>query len=132
MTSSGVAAIIVGHGDFAAGIVSAIAQITGHGDRLLPLSNRDLSAEDLEQRIREMLAATGARVVFTDLPAGSMMIAARKVVRSDPDLVVVSSANLVVVLDFLMHLELGPREAAAHAVDRGRAALGVHGAPRAG
>ena len=132
MTSSGVVALVVGHGEFAAGVVSAVAQITGRGDHLLALSNRDLSAEDLEQRIRELLAHSGASVVFTDLPAGSGMIATRKAARGHPGLIIVSGANLAAVLDYLSHLELGAHASAAHAVERGRAAITVQGSAHVG
>ena len=34
-------ALVAGHGDFAAGLVSAVSQITGRGDAFVTLSNRD-------------------------------------------------------------------------------------------
>ena len=41
-----VRALVAGHGDFAAGIVSAVGQITGRAEAFLTLSNRDMSAAD--------------------------------------------------------------------------------------
>jgi PTS system N-acetylgalactosamine-specific IIA component len=130
MTSSagGVAvarrAIVAGHGDFAEGIVSAVQQITGKGDAFRALSNRDLGADSLEQLIRTAVDANAVRVIFTDLPAGSCTIAARRVARDVPWLTVVSGANLSVLLAWA----LGTDDSAAaleRAVERGRGAMTV-------
>jgi PTS system N-acetylgalactosamine-specific IIA component len=127
MSSTG-AAIIVGHGDFAAGVASAIEQITGFGHRVVPISNRDLSAETLQERVRDEIARTGAPVIFTDLPGGSATIAARAVARDSTGVVVVCGASLAIVLDYLLSGERDAREAAIHSADRGRAAIAVFGA----
>ena len=131
MTSSGVRAIVAGHGDFAAGLVSAVAQITGRGDQFLAVSNRGMSGDDVERSLGEQLDATGAHVIFTDLPAGSSTIAARRLMRRRADLVVVTGANLAALLDFVFHGEMRPVDAAHQAADRGRASLTVAGAQRA-
>ena len=124
-------AIVAGHGDFALGAVSAVAQITGRGEVFIPVSNRGLGADDIERTIREQVSSTGARVIFTDLPAGSCTIAARRVQRDRPELVVVTGANLAALLDFVFHAEQPAGEAAAHAADKGRASLTVLGVPGA-
>src|SRR5881296_1500274 len=69
-------AIVVGHGEFAGGLVSAVGQICGMADKLVVLSMMGMTPEDIEGTIREQLARTGARVIFTDLPAGSATLAA--------------------------------------------------------
>ncbi len=117
-------AIVAGHGDYAQGIVSAVQQITGKGDAFRALSNRDLGADSLEQLIRATVDANAVRVIFTDLPAGSCTIAARRVARDVPWLTVVSGANLSVLLAWA----LGTDDSAAaleRAVERGRAAMTV-------
>ena len=124
-------AIVAGHGDFALGVVSAVAQITGRGQVFIPISNRALGANDIERTIREQLAASGARVIFTDLPAGSCTIAARRIQRDRADVVVVTGANLASLLDFVFHADAPAAEAASHAADKGRASLAVLGAPGA-
>jgi PTS system N-acetylgalactosamine-specific IIA component len=63
--------LVAGHGDFAAGIVSAVHQITGRGEAFVVLSNRDMSASDVERTMREQVDAGAIDVIFTDLPAGS-------------------------------------------------------------
>jgi len=122
-------AVIAAHGDLAAGLVSAVEQITGRGALFVPLSNRDLSAGELELRIEAHLA-TGIQVVFTDLPAGSTTICARRLQRVHPDLVIVTGASLTALLAFALAAEDGPVEAARAAVDKARSALqAVGGAP---
>jgi PTS system N-acetylgalactosamine-specific IIA component len=117
--------------------VSAVAQITGRGDVFLPLSNRELSADDLERVLRDLVETTGVRVIFTDLPAGSCTIAARRLLRGRPDLVLVTGANVAALLDFVFHGEhqLPDEQAAGHAADKGRASVLVvagSAAPAAG
>ena len=126
--SSTVRAIVAGHGDFAAGAISAVAQISGRGDAFVALSNRGHGADGLDRLLRETLDATGAGVIFTDLPAGSWTIAARRVLRDRPELALVTGVNVAALLDFAFQEHLPPVEAAQHAADKGRTALAVAGA----
>lgn len=130
MSSSRPPALLVTHADLAAGLVSAVAQITGRTDDFVTISNVGMGADELERVIRETVERTGARVVFTDLPAGSCAISARRVTRSLEGLVVVSGTNLATLLDFVFDDDPSPEAAARRAVDRGRASLMVVGAPR--
>jgi len=117
-------AVVTGHGDFAAGVISAVQQISGKGDAFRGVSNRDLSAAALEDAVRATLHAIGAKVIFTDLPAGSCTIAARRIARDEPDVIVVSGVNLSVLLAWVF----APGDGAGayeHAAQRGRNAIGV-------
>ena len=126
-------AIVLGHGSLAQGMISAVDRITGEGARLVPLSNDGLSGADLVQKVRAAMKDTGARVVFTDLPAGSCNTAALRAVHEEPGAVLVMGANLPALLFFAMHAELPPVEAAREAAKRGGAALKVYPDPaRAG
>lgn len=127
---SNVRAIVAGHGSFADGMLSAVEQITGHANLFIGVTNRDLSAADVEALIREQLAASGAAVIFTDLPAGSCTMAARRIQREQPDVAVVTGVNLATLIDFAFHVDSGDAGAVAHAVDKGRASLVVTGGPR--
>lgn len=120
-------AIVAGHGEFAAGLVSAVEQITGRGDQLLPVAITGLSAEDIEALLRDKMLTTGVRVVFTDLQAGSCTMAARRVLRGLTDAVVVCGTNLPLLLDFVFNDRATPSEAAQHAAERGRAAIALVG-----
>lgn len=123
-------AIVAGHGTFAEGMLSAVEQITGRGDVFLGLSNRGMSARDVEERLRTVLVETGAMVVFTDLPAGSCTMAARRMQREKQGLSLVTGVNLATLLDFVFAAETVSPEAVAHAAEKGRAALVVTEVPR--
>ena len=43
-----VRAIVAGHGDFAAGLISAVEQITGRGGMLIPVTVLGLCLDDIE------------------------------------------------------------------------------------
>ena len=127
MSSNATRAIVIGHGDFAAGISSAVAQITGRDDELMAMSNRGMSADAIEEAVAAAADATGAQVIFTDLPGGSATIAARRVIRRRSALTLVAGTNLAVLLDFLMSTDADPRAAAVHAAERGRTAIAIIG-----
>jgi hypothetical protein len=64
-------AVIAAHGDLAAGLVSAVAQITGRGALLAAVSNRGRGPSELEAELRALVDAGPVRAVFTDLPGGA-------------------------------------------------------------
>jgi N-acetylgalactosamine PTS system EIIA component len=124
-------AIIAAHGDLAAGFVTAVEQITGRGDLFLAMTNAGMGAADIERAMLELVDGRHIRVIFTDLPAGSCTIAARRVLAARPGVVLVTGASLPLLLDFMSHEELAPAEAATHAVDRAvRSLTTVPGATR--
>jgi PTS system N-acetylgalactosamine-specific IIA component len=120
-------AIVIGHGDFAVGMQTAVDRITGQGAALLALSVQDRSLPQIEAWLRENLTATGVLVVFTDLQAGSATMAARKALRDQPAVSLVVGTNLPMLLDFVLSTAASPAEAAKHAAERGRTAIVVHG-----
>lgn len=126
---SSVRAIVAGHGDFASGILSAVAQIAGRDEAFVALSNRGMSAQDVERVLRETVEATGAEVIFTDLAAGSCTMAARRLQRERPELVIVMGTNLTTLLDFLFSDALSPPEAALRSAEKGRLSLALCGGP---
>lgn len=116
-------AVVAGHGDFAAGVISAVQQIVGSGNVFCGVNNAALDAVGLEHAIANAVSDSHATVVFTDLPGGSCTIAARRVARASPGLAVVTGANLAMLLDFALN---GTAAAAAeHAAEKGRAAIVV-------
>lgn len=122
-----VRAIVAGHGDFATGMISAVDQITGRGSVFVATTNRDLGVDDITRHLQELIDQTGAMVVFTDLPAGSCTVAARRVQRAHPEIVVVTAISLPVLLDFVFQGDLDAAEAARHAVEKGHGALAIVG-----
>lgn len=118
-------AIVAGHGTFAHGMVSAVSVIAGHDDILIPFSNADLGREEIESQLKDLLVRSNIRVIFIDLQNGSVGIAARRILRTMPDLVLVTGANLPALIDFALSSSKSPKESADHAAERGRSAIDV-------
>src|SRR4030088_890019 len=95
-------ALVAGHADFAFGLVSAVELITGKGSALVPIQVKGLCGDGIQQLLLDKLRETGARVIFTDLQAGSCTMAARKVIRELGEGVLVAGANLPMLLDFVL------------------------------
>ena len=127
--SSDVRALVAGHGDFAAGLISAVEAVTGRGEMLEPIQVKGLCGEDIQQLLRERLRATGSLVIFTDLQAGSCTMAARRLLREEAQVVLVSGTNLPMLLDFVMSSDPSPHDAAHAAIDRARSAITAYGGP---
>ena len=127
--STGVRALVAGHGDFAAGLISAVEAVTGRGEMLEPIQVKGLCGEDIQQLLRERLHATGAVVIFTDLQAGSCTMAARRLLREEGQVLLVSGTNLPMLLDFVMSSAESTVDAAHTAVDRARSAIAAYGGP---
>ena len=81
--SRGPRAVVAAHGDLAGGFASAVAQITGRGTFLLPLSNRGLSGDAIEDALASATAESGARVIFTDLPDDDRAMLVTRHLRAD-------------------------------------------------
>jgi PTS system N-acetylgalactosamine-specific IIA component len=73
--------------------------------------------EALERLLRDRLAESGARIVFTDLPAGSCTLAARRIARGDPGLTVITGVGLPTLLSYACGGDL------RSATEKGREAL---------
>jgi len=116
-------AIVVGHGDFATGLISAVEQISGRGRVLLPLAVKKLGVEDIEALLRREMLAAGVRVIFTDLQAGSCTMASRRILHGMDDAVLVAGVNLPTLLDFVFADSMPPVVAARHAAERGKASI---------
>jgi N-acetylgalactosamine PTS system EIIA component len=131
VSAEGPRAIVVGHGDFATGLISAVEQISGRGRMLLPLAVKQLGVEDIEALLRKEMLAAGVRVIFTDLQAGSCTMASRKILHGMDDAVLVAGVNLPTLLDFVFADSVPPVVAARHAVERGKASITIlGGAPK--
>jgi N-acetylgalactosamine PTS system EIIA component len=122
-TADGPRALVIGHKDFAAGIVSAVVAITGRADLFRTVSNYGLDTRATEALVREAIAE-GVTVVFSDLPAGSTTMAARRAQRDHPHVTVVTGISLPVLLDYAF-ASVDADDAAAGAVEKGKAAMTV-------
>ncbi|MBM3884972.1 MAG: hypothetical protein FJ361_03900 [Gemmatimonadetes bacterium] len=115
------AAVVAGHGSVAAGLCSAVTQIVGTQHALVAVSNEGGSPDEIRAALEAALDASGAAVLFTDLPAGSCTMAARRIARARPELVVVTGVSLPVLLAYVTGSEV------AAAVRAGQGALAVVG-----
>ena len=115
----------MGHGGFAAGLISAVEQITGRGWMLVGISNTGMTPEEIQAEVRRY-CEEGVRVVFTDLPGGSATICARRVSAEKNGMMIVSGVNLPALLDFVLNSE-SPANSAERAAERGRETIGVFG-----
>jgi Phosphotransferase system, mannose/fructose-specific component IIA len=116
-------AIVAGHGSLPQGLVNAVDCIAGRGSDFLVLSNYGLAGADIEEKLREEASRNNIKVFFTDLPGGSATVAVRRMMRTDPTLVLVTGANLSTLLEFVFHTEADPAEAARIAAEKGRGTL---------
>ena len=117
-------AIVAGHGALPNGLVSAVEQITGRGNALIPFSNTGLGREEIESGLRDLLALHNVDIVFTDLPGGSATFAARRVQHDTPGLMVVTGVSLASLIDFVFcDASMPAGESTARAVEKGRAAI---------
>jgi N-acetylgalactosamine PTS system EIIA component len=91
------------------------------------VSGRGHSASSLEDELRRTIDLTGARVVFTDLQAGSCTMAARRVLRDRTDVLFVCGVNLPMLLDFALSTAPSALDAARHAIERGKDAISSAG-----
>lgn len=121
-----VRALVVAHASLAEAMLAAVDVITGQAAVLRAISNEGLGARDLHDLIARELDETGARVVFTDLPAGSCAMASRRLLHERPELAIVCGVNLPMLLEFVTR-EGDSAEAVAKAVARGKEHVSVLG-----
>ncbi len=122
-------ALVAGHAAFAEGLVSAVGQITGQADHFVTMTNTAMGADEIEERMRAVVKEHGIRVIFTDLPAGSCTIAARRILRDEPEVTLVTGVNLAALLHFMSHGEITSHEAAVSAAERAKGSVLVVGVP---
>jgi N-acetylgalactosamine PTS system EIIA component len=116
-------ALVIGHKDFAAGMVSAVTAITGREDLFRTATNYGLDTRGMESVVRDAIA-DGVTIIFSDLPAGSTTMAARRAQRDFPAVTVVTGVSLPVLLDYAFAAP-DAAHAADAAVEKGRAAMMV-------
>lgn len=126
MSDSPKRALVAGHADFAAGLISAVEQITGLGSVLVPIQVAGLCGDDIQKLLYETMVRTQVNVIFTDLQAGSCTMAARRVLRGIANGVLIAGTNLPMLLDFVLSSNASAGEAAATAAERGRTSVSIH------
>lgn len=123
MSESGRRGVVVAHGDLAVGLVDAVRRIAGVDDHVLTaLSNEGLGPDGIRDRLDDILG-DGPGVVFSDLREGSCGMVGRRVCLERGDRLLVTGANLPMLLDFVTHRDLPLAELATRLVERARASV---------
>lgn len=104
-TDPKVLGIIVGHGDLPDALLGAATAIVGPQSGISTLSNRDLSAADLQARLEQLIGMGNgaATVVFVDMYGSSCSTVSLRMKRSYPNLAVICGANLPMLVRFINH-----------------------------
>jgi mannose/fructose-specific phosphotransferase system component IIA len=123
MSERRVRGVVVAHGGLAAALIDAVDRIVGLEEGVLvPLSNEGLSPAAINDRLAELVGDEPA-IVFTDLKEGSCGMAARRLCMERSDQVLVTGANLPMLLDFALKSHLPLEELIGRVVERGRNAV---------
>ena len=114
--------VVVCHGPLANALVEATEQISGINGALVPVSNTGCDRELIERRLSDAVG-DGPAVVFVDMPSGSCSFAAIRQYKDHGSVYVVTGVNLAMLVDFVFHRTLTPREAAERAATTGSHAI---------
>jgi mannose/fructose-specific phosphotransferase system component IIA len=106
----------------AAALIEAVETVAGETGPFVALSNIGTTRESLCREIAEAVG-DGPAVVFVDMPGGSCLHATLMELRDRPNVAVVAGVNLPMLLEFALHRELAPKEAAERAASAGERAI---------
>jgi mannose/fructose-specific phosphotransferase system component IIA len=106
----------------AAALVEAVEAIAGDTGPFLSLSNIGATRESLCDDIAEAVG-DGPAVVFVDMPGGSCLHATLMELKDRPHVAVVAGVNLPMLLEFALHRDLSPDEAAERAAAAGERSI---------
>ncbi len=124
-----ISGLVVTHGGFGEELVRVVEMILGPVEGLTAISNRGLSARELEQRIAAATAAVEPQsevLLFIDDLAGSCAGAARLAARNGAQALIITGVNLAMLLDFSTWREsLELPELARRLVEKGREAISL-------
>lgn len=126
MNEESVRGLIIAHSSLAAGLASAVRQISGVGEEAIQtVSNEGRGPEGLLSAVREA-AGEAPVIIFTDLASGSCAFTARKIAIERPATGIVCGVNLPVLLDFVFHRDLPLQELVDRLIEKGKG--GISGA----
>jgi len=97
-------ALIIGHGDFAQGMLSTAESIVGKQPFVKVLSNIGLSCKQLDEKINKIIKQNKKykTLIFVDLPGGSCTISCFNVLKNNRGLNIICGVNLPMLLEFFI------------------------------
>jgi mannose/fructose-specific phosphotransferase system component IIA len=123
-----VPALVVMHGDLAAALLRAAAQVYGPVEGVEVLSNDGQSREQLEREIAQRVERwSEGGLVLTDFWGGSCHLCGVAAARGHGDIVIVTGLNLPTLLDYLHNRDqYPPLELAERLRAKGRDSIRLH------
>jgi mannose/fructose-specific phosphotransferase system component IIA len=121
--------VVVAHGGLAEGLLSALARVAGEQENLWPLSNQGLGGEELEARIRGILADRGAgrdAYLLSDMDGGSCGQVCRRLLAEGVVRAVFFGVNLPLLFEFVFVQDESFERFTTLVVEKARTALGAH------
>ncbi|MEX0051822.1 PTS sugar transporter subunit IIA [Clostridium butyricum] len=97
--------VIVGHGNFPSGVLSAVSSLVGNNENICAFDlDKNETHEGFEQKIKELLDNNDKVIVVADLTGGvPHQIAARLILESGKmNQYIISGINLALVVDLAM------------------------------
>ena len=97
--------VIVGHGNFPSGVLSAVSLLVGNNENICAFDlDKNETHEGFEQKIKELLDNNDKVIVVADLTGGAPhQIAARLILESGKmNQYIISGINLALVVDLAM------------------------------
>jgi mannose/fructose-specific phosphotransferase system component IIA len=102
-----VSAIVIGHGQFAQGLLSALEQIVGPVEFCEAFSTQGRARAEIESMVRDARQRLGnlPLLVFTDLQGGCSTMVCGSLLRAEPDVGVICGVNLPMLVRYVQYRE---------------------------
>ena len=121
--------VVVGHGRFAEGLLSALSVVAGEQEHLWALSNQGRDGVELEADIAGILAERGAgreAYLLSDMDGGSCGQACRRLLASGSVRAVFYGVSLPLLIEFVFLQDEPFERFVDDTVEKSRRALGAH------
>lgn len=121
-------AVVVGHGEWAEGLLSALARVAGPQDNLWAVSNDGLDGRGLARAIGSVLEERGAgreAFLFSDLGGGSCGQVCLRLLEEGAVRAVFYGTNLPLLVEFVFLQDRPHGELVEALLEKSRRAIGV-------
>jgi PTS system N-acetylgalactosamine-specific IIA component len=102
-----VCGLVIGHGQFAQGLLSALEQIVGPVERLEAASSQGKARAEIEALVSEARHRFGGQpmLVFTDLQGGCCTTVCGSLLRAETDVGIICGVNLPMLVKYVQYRE---------------------------